>query len=82
MKLENDKIYSDDGRLLKTLRCPFSFNQAGIRSSVTKNPLCSSCEKRLINTDYYTETELETVLESDKDVCHLINRFNPIFRGD
>ena len=79
MKLENDKIYSEDGRLLKTLSCPFNHKQAGIESAANKSPFCRSCEKSLINTDYYTESELETILKSDSDVCLLINRFNPMF---
>jgi hypothetical protein len=80
--LENQKIYSDDGRLLKSLCCPFGVRGAELQSAESRNPLCVSCNKNLINADYYTEHDLERILESDKTACVIINPLNPMFRRD
>jgi hypothetical protein len=80
MKLISNKLYSDDGRLIKNLNCPYGYFDAEIQNPLSKNPLCENCKRSLINTDHYSEAELEEILASDASTCLLINPFNPMFK--
>ena len=80
MKLSSNKLYSDDGKLLKNLNCPYGYFGAQIQNPLSENPLCRNCEKSLVNTDHYSEAELEEILASDANTCLMINPFNPMFK--
>ena len=80
MKIINNVLYADDGTYLKRLECPHSFEEANISGELKQSPLCNTCDKSLINCDYYDAETLKTMLLNDPETCLFINPCNPMFK--
>ena len=80
MKIVKKKVFTDGGRYLKSLDCPYKYNELSINGLRTNAPDCVNCKKKIVNTDFFTEDQLVTLIDADNDICLLINQCNPMFK--
>lgn len=78
--IKGQNIYTEDGRLLKTLDCPMDITAKELQPIDRFTYSCTSCDKAVVNTDYMAEDEIVNRLSDEPDTCLKINKFNPIFR--
>lgn len=79
LRIENDVIYSSDGKKLKDIYCPLKVNQAELEKRNDGHFDCSSCERLIVNTDFVSEEHLVSLLQMAPETCIYINLANPIF---
>lgn len=79
MLIKHQKIYAANGELLKEIHCPkkVSINDLTRNNRVSFN--CNFCEREVLDTDQFSENELETILRDNPDTCLKINLLNPMF---
>lgn len=79
MLIKHQKIYAANGELLKEIHCPkkVSINDLTRNNRVSFN--CNFCEREVLDTDQFSENELETILRENPDTCLKINLLNPMF---
>jgi hypothetical protein len=80
VKIVNNKIFTDEGQYLKSLDCPYKYNELSINGLHTNAPDCVNCNKTIVNTDFVTENQLMALIDADNDICLLINQCNPMFK--
>ena len=73
-------LISRKGEILKEIHCPENLRPEDLKNdNLPGSSLCLKCSKRIIDTDFLTETELEKALKQDPDICLKLNLVNPIF---
>ena len=73
-------LISRSGKVLKEIDCPEKVRSQHLQeSSLEGVSLCIKCDKKIIDTDFLSEKELEAALTEDPDLCLKINLVNPIF---
>lgn len=80
LTIQNNRIISENGTVLKTLSCPFKISDEDLDQTNSPKSRCRHCERTVVNTDYLTEGQLVKLLENDPSTCLKISRYNPIFR--
>ena len=79
LKIQNNKIYSTDGRLIKVITCPKKV-RAGDFKDINKPVFhCNQCSQDVVNTDFLSEESIIDLLKDNVDSCLSINLMNPIF---
>lgn len=78
-KITNGRIHSQDGRFLKTIACEKRAGIQNLSRQASMNYSCGMCEKAVYNTDYLSEVDLLSLLESDPNICLYVNKENPMF---
>jgi hypothetical protein len=76
----NNHILDSEDRLLKKLSCPKRVADLVLETPGGAESLCTHCERNVLNTDFFDETEIIHRLDEDLNTCLKINRYNPIFR--
>jgi len=79
MFIKNEKLYSNTGQLLKTISCPKSASIDNLQSKNNTSLNCNLCEREVLDTEQFSENELETILRKNPDTCLKINLLNPMF---
>jgi len=82
LKISNNQIIGDDGRVLKALSCPFKISNSDLRADTEISFECVKCSRPVYDTDRMQEIEIIDLLNSDPNTCLKINRLNPIFSID
>ena len=73
-------LISRNGKVLKEIYCPEKVRPEHIQEDkFGGGSLCLKCNKRIVDTDFVTEKELEIALRRDPNLCLKINLVNPIF---
>ena len=78
--IQNSNVIDSEGRLLKKLSCPKKITDLVIETPNGAESLCTHCERNVLNTDFFDESEIIHRLYKDSSICLKINRYNPIFR--
>ena len=78
--IQNSNVIDSEGRLLKKLSCPKRVTDLVFETPDEAESLCTNCERNVLNTDFFFETEIIHRLNKDPSICLKINRYNPIFR--
>lgn len=65
------EVYTDDGRLLKKMNCPYrvSWNSLAPVSNSPADKRCSMCNTRIIDTAGHTDESLAAIMQNDPDTC-------------
>lgn len=79
LRVENDAIYSSDGKKLKEIYCPRKVSRAELEKRNDGHFNCGSCERHIVNTDFVSEEQLVSLLKTAPETCIYINLANPIF---
>lgn len=79
LKIRDNQIIDQSGKLLKTLSCPFKISSTDLRPISESSFECVKCSRTVYDTDRMRETEIIELLQSDPYACLKINRFNPTF---
>ena len=80
LKIANKKIFTQEGKYLKTIQCPKKISASDLEQKNQQTLYCNNCEKDIIDTQYISEKELVNILKKNKDSCLKISRLNPMFR--
>ena len=78
--IQNSNVIDSEGRLLKKLSCPKRITDLVLETPNGAESLCTHCERNVLNTDFFDESEIIHRLGKDPSICLKINRYNPIFR--
>ena len=78
--IQNSNVIDSEGRLLKKLSCPKKITDLVLETPNAVESLCTHCERNVLNTDFFNESEIIHRLDEDPSICLKINRYNPIFR--
>ena len=78
--IQNSNVIDSEGRLLKKLSCPKKITDLVLETPNAVESLCTHCERNVLNTDFFDESEIIHRLNKDASICLKINRYNPIFR--
>ena len=78
--VRGNKIFTVDGKYLKTIHCPKKVSAATLERVDYKTLHCQGCKEVVIDTDYLTEAEVVARIAANAAVCLKISRFNPDFR--
>jgi hypothetical protein len=78
--IQNSNVIDSEGHLLKKLSCPKRITDLVFETPDEAGSLCTHCERNVLNTDFFNETEIIHRLNKDPSICLKINRYNPIFR--
>ena len=78
--IQNSNVIDSEGRLLKKLSCPKKITDLVLETPNAVESLCTHCERNVLNTDFFDESEIIHHLNKDPSICLKINRYNPIFR--
>lgn len=72
--LETKSLYTDDGTVIKKLECPFRKNWGSLKPTVDdRRKHCNSCDRMVIDTQYYLEEELVRMVKQDSGTCFKVN---------
>jgi len=82
LRIRNNQITDDKGRVLKTLSCPFKVSDSDLRAGTDLSFECKKCSRPVYDTDRMHEIEIVDLLNADPNACLKINRLNPIFSID
>ncbi len=64
------KLYTDSGEFIKTLHCPLKMRWESLSSSpASPHPICSECERTVLDTALMTDPELLSAVRADPAVC-------------
>ena len=78
--IQNSNVIDSEGRLLKKLSCPKKITDLVLETPNGAESLCTHCERNVLNTDFFDESEIIHRLNIDPSICLKINRYNPTFR--
>ena len=78
--IQNSNVIDSEGRLLKKLSCPKRITDLVLETPNAVESLCTHCERNVLNTDFFDESEIIHRLDEDRSICLKINRYNPTFR--
>ena len=78
--IQNSNVIDSEGRLLKKLSCPKRITDLVLETPNAVESLCTHCERNVLNTDFFDDSEIIHRLNKDSSICLKINRYNPIFR--
>lgn len=78
--IQNSNVIDSEGHWLKKLSCPKRVADLVFEAPDEAENLCTHCERNVLNTDFFDESEIIHRLNKDPSICLKINRFNPIFR--
>jgi hypothetical protein len=78
--IQNSNVIDSEGRLLKKLSCPKRITDLVLESPDGAESHCTHCERYVLNTDFFNESEIIHRLDKDPSICLKINRYNPTFR--
>ena len=78
--IQNSNVIDSEGRLLKKLSCPKKITDLVLETPNGAESLCTHCERNVLNTDFFNETEIIHLLNRDPSICLKINRHNPTFQ--
>ena len=76
----NNRVLDPEGRLLKKLSCPKRVADLVLETPSGAESLCTHCERNVLNTDFFDESEIIHRLNKDPSICLKINRYNPTFQ--
>jgi len=82
LKIRDNQIIDQSGKLLKTLSCPFKISSTDLRPISESSFECAKCRRTVYDTDRIRETEIIELLQSEPNACLKINRLNPTFSFD
>ena len=77
--IQNSNVIDSDGRLLKKLSCPKKIMDLVLETPNGIESFCTHCERNVLNTDFFDESEIIHRLNKDPSICLKINRYNPPF---
>lgn len=68
-------VYTDRGKFIKKLECPFRIDWDSLQSSSGNNKLrtCSQCDHKILDTAFYSDSELFDLLQKFPETCLKIN---------
>ena len=78
--IQNSNVIDSEGRLLKKLSCPKRITDLVLETTDETESLCTHCERNVLNTDFFNESEIIRRLGKDPSICLKINRYNPTFQ--
>ena len=78
--IQNSNVIDSEGRLLKKLSCPKRITDLVLETPNAVESLCTHCERNVLNTDFFDESEIIHRLNKDPNICLKINLYNPTFR--
>lgn len=64
-------LFADDGRFVKTVRCPLALRseQLSLLAEGAPDRFCHSCEKTIRNIDDWTDEQIQSAAEHDRQLC-------------
>lgn len=64
------RLYTKEGKLLKKLHCPLKKEwEELIALPGEQSRLCEACSNKVVDTSFYSEQELSTLLQAKPDTC-------------
>lgn len=78
--IKRNRLYSQNGEFLKEISCPRKVTTHSLHRRADQNFDCSECRRKVVNTDFMTETQLIGLLQDTPDTCLALNLKNPIFK--
>ena len=79
LKIRDNQIIDQSGKILKTLSCPFKIPRTDLRLLNDFSFECVKCRRAVYDTDRMCEAEILDLLRTDPNACLKLNRFNPSF---
>ena len=78
--IQDSKLIDSEGSLLKKLSCSKRIMDLVFETLDEAESLCTYCERNVLNTNFFDESEIIRRLGKEPSICLLINRHNPTFR--
>ena len=63
------ELYTDDGRLIKKLHCPFKISWDNLEPAAPNYRKCSMCDNSIVDTKYLTDEQLLSMMEQKPETC-------------
>ena len=79
MYLKEKNLYASNGDFLKKIQCPKYASIDNLQPRNNNSLNCNLCEREVLDTDQFSENELETILRKNPETCLKINLLNPMF---
>ncbi|MCW5640966.1 MAG: hypothetical protein KIT63_02575 [Rhodoferax sp.] len=64
-------LFADDGRFMKSVRCPLALRSEQLSLSVDGSPdrFCHACNKAIRYVDEWTDEQMRSAMEEDRNLC-------------
>lgn len=69
LNLLTQSLYTDDGKFLKKLHCPYHMDWSDMDINDAKSRKCNQCQHAVLDTRQHTEEELSKILTDNPDTC-------------
>lgn len=68
-------LYTDTGELIKKLYCPYIMQWDNLINKDEDNTMrqCSNCESNIVDTAFYNDEQLLSLIKKDKKTCLKVN---------
>lgn len=70
----SNRLFTDDGRLIKRLHCPVRVDWSGLRpGSDHSSRCCDVCRHQITDTALFTDEQILTILADNPEACLKVN---------
>lgn len=63
------KVYTDQGKFLKKLHCPYQMTWDQLKEIDTKDRFCGICKSRVVDSNDYSDQELFDIIQKNEETC-------------
>lgn len=63
------EIYTDKGKFIKQMNCPYSMNWDDLEKSTDSSRKCVTCNHSIIDTEFLSDDELLKMVKRNPETC-------------